>query len=52
MPADAFSVHSGFNETMTGEDILESILHTELRVAISRPEEFIEIIFQQHMQKS
>ena len=49
---DAFSVHVGLGETMTPEDILEGILRVTVLVAISRPAEFIEITFQQQMQKS
>lgn len=51
-PADAFSVHVGLGETMTGEDILEGILRITVLVAVVRPAEFIEITFQQQMQKS
>lgn len=51
-PEDAFSVHVGLGETMTPEDILEGILRVTVLVAISRPAEFIEITFQQQMQKS
>ncbi len=51
-PDDAFSVHVGLGETMTSEDILEGILNITVLVAISRPAEFIEITFQQQMQKS
>lgn len=51
-PEDAFSVHVGLGETMTSEDILEGILRVTVLVAVSRPAEFIEITFQQQMQKS
>jgi len=51
-PDDAFSVHVGLGETMTSEDILEGILRVTVLVAVSRPAEFIEITFQQQMQKS
>lgn len=52
VPDDAFSVHVGLGETMTSEDILEGIMRITVLVAISRPAEFIEITFQQQMQKS
>lgn len=52
VPEDAFSVHVGLGDTMTPEDILEGILRITVLVAISRPAEFIEITFQQQMQKS
>ena len=52
IPDDAFSVHVGLGETMTSEDILEGILRVTVLVAVSRPAEFIEITFQQQMQKS
>jgi phage tail sheath protein FI len=51
-PDDAFSVHVGLGETMTAEDILEGILRITILVAPVRPAEFIEITFQQQMQKS
>ena len=51
------SAHSYFAcrnaaETMTPEDILEGILRVTVLVALARPAEFIEITFQQQMQKS
>ena len=52
VPDDAFSVHVGLGDTMTSEDILEGILRVSVFVAVSRPAEFIEITFQQQMQKS
>lgn len=51
-PEDAFSVMVGLGQTMTPEDILEGILRITVLVAISHPAEFIEITFQQQMQKS
>ena len=50
-PDDAFSVHVGLGETMTPEDILEGILRVTVLVALIHPAEFIEITFQQQMQK-
>ena len=49
---DAFSVHVGLGDTMTPDDILEGILRVTILVALIRPAEFIEITFQQQMQKS
>lgn len=51
-PEDAFEVHVGLGDTMTSDDILEGILRIRVLVAVSRPAEFIEITFQQQMQKS
>lgn len=51
-PEDAFEVHVGLGDTMTAEDILEGIMRITVLVAISHPAEFIEITFQQQMQKS
>ena len=51
-PEEAYEVHVGLGDTMTGDDILEGILRITVLVAISRPAEFIEITFQQQMQKS
>ncbi|WP_165021219.1 phage tail sheath family protein [Dysgonomonas sp. ZJ279] len=52
VPDDAYSVHIGLGDTMTPEDILEGIMRITVLVAITRPAEFIEITFQQQMQKS
>jgi phage tail sheath protein FI len=51
-PDDAFGVFVGLGETMTAEDILEGVLRVTVLVALSRPAEFIEITFQQQLQKS
>ena len=51
-PEEAYEVHMGQGDTMTADDILEGILRIRVLVAISRPAEFIEITFQQQMQKS
>ena len=51
-PDDAFNVHVGLGETMTSVDILEGIMRITVFVAVTRPAEFIEITFQQKMQKS
>ncbi|WP_394749663.1 phage tail sheath family protein [Spongiimicrobium salis] len=50
-PADAFSVSVGLGSTMTGEDILMGKMIVAVKVAVSHPAEFIEITFQQEMQK-
>ncbi len=52
VPDDAYSVHVGLGDTMTPEDILEGIMRITVLVAIMYPAEFIEITFQQQMQKS
>ncbi|WP_417591679.1 MULTISPECIES: phage tail sheath family protein [Flavobacteriales] len=51
-PADAFSVNVGLGSTMTGDDVLNGIMRVSVKVAVSRPAEFIEITFQQEMQKA
>ena len=51
-PEDAFEVYVGLNETMTADDILDGVLRITVKVALSRPAEFIEITFQQQQQKS
>ena len=51
-PDDAFQVLCGLGETMTAQDILDGILRVTVLVALVRPAEFIEITFQQQMQKS
>ena len=50
-PADAFSVNVGLGSTMTPEDILNGVMVVTVKVAVSHPAEFIEITFQQEMQK-
>jgi len=49
--SDAFSVSVGLGSTMTAEDILLGIMRVAVKVAVSHPAEFIEITFQQEMQK-
>ncbi|MEM8998640.1 MAG: phage tail sheath C-terminal domain-containing protein [Bacteroidota bacterium] len=50
--SDAFSVSVGLGSTMTAEDILLGIMRVAVKVAVSHPAEFIEITFQQEMQKA
>ncbi|SHL27705.1 Cadherin-like [Roseovarius marisflavi] len=52
VPAEAFGVQVGLGETMTPEDIIEGTLRVTVLVAVTRPAEFIEITFQQQMQRS
>lgn len=51
-PEEAFEVHVGLGDTMTSDDILEGMLRITVLVAVTHPAEFIEITFQQQMQKS
>lgn len=51
-PEDAFEVYVGLGDTMTADDILEGIMRITVLVAVTHPAEFIEITFQQQMQKS
>ena len=51
-PEEAFEVHVGLGDTMTADDILEGIMRITVLVAVTHPAEFIEITFQQQMQKS
>ena len=51
-PEEAYEVHIGLGDTMSPEDILEGMLRISVLVAVTRPAEFIEITFQQQMQKS
>ena len=52
VPEDAFAVQVGLGETMTQDDVLNGIIRITVLVAITRPAEFIEITFQQQVQKS
>ncbi len=51
-PAEAFSVDVGLGSTMTPQDILDGYMKITVKVAITRPAEFIVITFQQQMQQS
>lgn len=51
-PADAFGVEVGLGSTMTTEDILNGFMNIAVKVALSRPAEFIVITIHQQMQKS
>ncbi len=52
VPEDAFSVHVGPDVSTTPNDIKEDIMSVTVRVAISRPAEYIETKFNQQMQSS
>jgi phage tail sheath protein FI len=51
-PEDAFDVSIGLGITMTANDILDGVLKMSIKVAITRPAEFIVITFEQQQQKS
>lgn len=51
-PEEAYEIHVGLDDTMTANDILDGIMRVTVLVAITRPADFIEITFQQQMQKS
>lgn len=51
-PEDAFSVDIGLGITMTPVDILDGYMRISVKVALTRPAEFIVITFQQKMQQS
>ena len=51
-PSQAFEVNVGLGNTMTPVDILEGMMRISVKVAITRPAEFIEITFEQKMQES
>ena len=50
--ADAFSVECGLGSTMTGEDILLGFMKVTVKVAVTRPAEFIVLTFSQQMVQS
>ncbi len=50
-PEDAFGVDIGLGVTMTPVDILDGIMRISIRIAVTRPAEFIVITFQQQMQE-
>ncbi|MGI0116757.1 phage tail sheath family protein [Zooshikella sp. RANM57] len=49
--AEAFSVAVGLGKTMNADDILNGIMKVVVLVAITHPAEFIQITFEQEMQK-
>lgn len=51
-PEDAFEVQIGLGQTMTANDILDGVLKMTVKLAITRPAEFIVITFEQQQQKS
>ncbi len=51
-PSQAFETNIGLGITMTPNDILDGVMRISVKVAISRPAEFIVITFQQKMQES
>jgi len=51
-PDQAYQVEIGLGSTMTPNDILDGVMRITVKVAISRPAEFIVITFQQKMQES
>lgn len=51
-PGDAFDVEVGLGSTMTPNDILDGIMNITVKVAVTRPAEFIVITFEQKMQQS
>lgn len=51
-PEQAFDVAAGLGTTMTPTDILEGYLRVTVKIAITRPAEFIVLTFQQQMQTS
>jgi phage tail sheath protein FI len=50
-PEEAYNVYIGVGETMVPEDIRKGVMNIKVKVAITRPEEFIEIDVQQRMQQ-
>ena len=51
-PEDAYRVDIGLGVTMTPTDILNGIMKVSVKLAVTRPAEFIVITFQQQMQQS
>ena len=51
-PEDAFEIQIGLGQTMTANDILDGVLKMTIKLAITRPAEFIVITFEQQQQKS
>ncbi len=52
VPSQAYEVEVGLGSTMTANDILDGIMNITVKVAVTRPAEFIVITFEQKMQES
>jgi phage tail sheath protein FI len=51
-PSDAFSVECGLGTTMTPEDLLLGFMNVTIKVAVTKPAEFIVLTFQQQQATS
>ncbi|MFK7970953.1 MAG: phage tail sheath family protein [Bacteroidia bacterium] len=51
-PTDAFDVSVGLGTTMTSNDVLNGMMLVSVKLAVTRPAEFIVLTFQQQMQVS
>ncbi len=51
-PSEAYDVNVGLGNTMTPQDVLDGVMRISVRVAISRPAEFIVINFEQKLQEA
>ena len=51
-PENAYDVAVGLGSTMTGQDVLDGYMNVTVKVAITRPAEFIFLMFQQKTQTS
>lgn len=51
-PDSSFSVDVGLGATMTPVDILDGVMRVSVKIAVTRPAEFIVITFEQQMQTS
>lgn len=52
VPSQAYEVEVGLGSTMTANDILDGVMNITVKVAVTRPAEFIVITFEQKMQES
>ncbi|MEQ9123323.1 MAG: phage tail sheath C-terminal domain-containing protein, partial [Alphaproteobacteria bacterium] len=51
-PEQAFRVTVGLNQTMSAAEVLEGIMRVRVELAISRPAEFIILVFSQTQQQA
>nr|WP_321235689.1 phage tail sheath C-terminal domain-containing protein [uncultured Psychroserpens sp.] len=51
-PSDAFSVECGLGSTMTSEDLLLGFMNVTIKIAVTKPAEFIVLTFQQQQATS
>lgn len=50
-PSEAFTIEVGLGSTMTDQDIREGYMIVQITLQLTRPAEFIELVFRQRMEE-